>query len=122
MKKRDLLFFVLMAGVAFGVHAMGNPEFHAEEDPWKFIPHGANYILFKDNEILEGKYKFSVFWYNKDYKCFADYKNAVPMANEMFVDINGDGIPDMTLPDAEIAYQKMKQREERENKQNSIRA
>lgn len=109
--KKSLVAFVLMAGIGLNAHAMGNPEFHIEKDPYKIIPQGA-YIIWYDT-IIEDKYSVTFIWYNPGFKDMQDYKNNYPPSKEdLFVDINEDGIPDMTLFDAEIAYRKMKVREE----------
>lgn len=99
---------LLFLGIGLSAYAMGNPEFHVEKDSHKFIPSEA-YAVIEDIEF-EG-HKITTFWYNPNYTCIEDYQNHPRMIQDIFVDINGDEIPDMTMPEVEKAYREMKERQ-----------
>jgi hypothetical protein len=78
-----------------------------EIDPYKFIPKGAGFesvTIDTEHGLMEGA------WYNKTYRTPEDYQNKLKEykgkipSDEVFLDINGDGILDLSAEEFDKLY------------------
>jgi hypothetical protein len=107
---KNLAKFLLIAGIGFGSLNLSAQEFKLphETDPYKFIPKGAGFELV----LIDTGHGFLSWgrWYNKDYKA-KDYQdklkesNGVIPSGELFLDLDGDGIPDLSAKDLDNLYE-----------------
>lgn len=84
---------MLMGSLALGAHGQNLNDLPIETDPHKYIPGEATNFSCVTIKIkgIEKKY-FNVYWYDKN-------NNLVIEDDEMFIDINGDFVPDMLFTD-----------------------
>ena len=101
---KNLVKLFLIAGIGLSSLGLSAQDFKVphETDPYKFVPKGKSaeiVTIDTGHGIMEGV------WYNKTYKTAKDYQNrlkelggAIP-SDEVFLDIDGDGIPDLSAKD-----------------------
>jgi len=119
---KTLAKLILIAGIGLSSLGLSAQDFKVphEIDGNKFIPEGAmviKNILINTNTpygIIEGV------WYNKDCKSLDDYKKrwleegGIVSGKELFLDMDGDGIPDLSAEELSNRYDDFLQEKELE--------
>jgi len=92
MKIPRLTALLLMGSLAaFPLQSQDLDDLYIEKNQFRYIPKGEFY--FYTRMMVDGIDKiFTVYWYDRNH-------NEKVEEDEMFIDVNGDDIPDMLLSD-----------------------
>jgi hypothetical protein len=101
---KSLAKFLLITGIGLSSLSLSAQESRLphETDPYKFVPKGASAEIVT---VDTGHGIMNGVWYNKTYKTAKDYQNRLKElgglipSDEIFLDIDGDGILDLSNKD-----------------------